>query len=197
MATPELAAIEFESPGRYHLDKTQQPMPAKTPEASAPEDRGALQVFDSREQARRHTLALFSQARHSLCLYSPDLEPWLYDQADIEHACKRFLLTHPRNRLRILLSDPTPAVKQGHRLLKLARRLTSSLQVRTLNAEYPVQPSAFLVVDHCGLLVRPEPERLAGYALYQSPGKARALRRQFDSAWEHSLSHPDLRSFLL
>lgn len=195
MAASELAAIDFESPGRYPIDNPQQQAAGK----SAPvADAGtALQPFESRQDARSHSLALFGQARRSLCLYSPDLEPWLYNQGEIVQAATAFLLAHPRNRLRILLADPSPAVRQGHRLLGLARRLTSSLQIRTLNPDYPAQACAFLVVDECSLLVRPEPERAAGYALYQSPARARALQRQFDSAWERSLSHPDLRSFLL
>lgn len=197
MAASELSAIDFESPGRYRIDNPQQPSEQPAPVHMA-DASGPLQPFESRQDARQHTLALFGQARHSLCLYSPDMEPWLYNHGDIVQAATAFLLKHSRNRLRILLADPTPAVRQSHRLLTLARRLTSSLQIRTLNPDYPAQaPAAFLVVDECSLLVRPEPERVTGYALYQSPAPARALRRQFDSAWEHSLAHPDLRSFLL
>lgn len=197
MAASEPATIDFESPGRYRINNPLQPQRRNRPEACAADGSDTLQSFETREDARRHTLALFEQARHSLCLYSPDLEPWLYNQDDIVQAATHFLLAHPRNRLRILLADPTLAIRQGHRLLTLARRLTSSMQIRTLNHDYPAQTSAFLVVDERCLLIRPEPERIAGYALYQNPGRARALRRQFDSAWEHSLSHPDLRSFLL
>lgn len=197
MAATELAAIEFVSSERYRINNPPQQQAQMPSEVATAVGSETLQAITSREDARRHTLRLFGQAQHSLCLYSPDLEPWLYNQNDIVQASKRFLLAHPRNRLRILLADPTQAIRQGHRLLTLARRLTSSMQIRTLNPEYPAQSAAFLVVDHCGLLVRPEPEYAAGYALYQSPGRARALRHQFDSAWEHSLSHPDLRSFLL
>lgn len=197
MAATELAAIEFVSLGRYPINNPQRQQPKKLSKVAMPDGSETLQPIASREDARRHTLSLFCQARHSLRLYSPDLESWLYDQSDIMQASKRFLLAHPRNRLRILLADPTQAIRQSHRLLTLARRLTSSLQIRTLNPEYPAQSSAFLVVDHSGLLVRPGPEHAAGYVLYQSPGRARALRHQFDSAWDHSLSHPDLRSFLL
>lgn len=197
MAATELAAIDFESPGRYRIDNPQQQPPEHPSPAHTADTSGTLQPFESREDARRHTLAMFAQAQHSLRLYSPDLEPWLYNQSDIVQAATSFLLAHPRNHLRILLADPTLAIRQGHRLLTLARRLTSSIQIRTLNPDYPAQTSAFLVVDERCLLIRPEPERIAGYALYQNPGRARALRHQFDTAWERSLSHPDLRSFLL
>ncbi|MCQ4242833.1 histone acetyltransferase HPA2 [Stutzerimonas stutzeri] len=195
MAT-ELAAIDFKSPGRYLINNPQQERETR-PEAPAVDGSGTFQTFESLQEAQLHTLALLAQARRSICLYSPDLEPWLYNQSDIVQTCASFLLAHPRNRLRILLADPTPAVRQGHRLLTLARRLTSNMQIRTLNPDHPAHTSAFLVVDERGLLIRPEPERVAGYALYQNPGRARALRRQFDTAWEYSLSHPDLRGFLL
>ena len=195
MAT-ELAAIEFVSSGRYSINNPPAPT-ATLSDVTTADGREALQPIESREDIRQHTLKLFGQARHSLCLYSPDLEPWLYNHNDIAQASRRFLLAHPRNRLRILLADPTPVIQHGHRLLTLARRLTSGLQIRTLNPAYPAQSAAILVIDHCGLLVRPGPEHTTGYALYQSLGRARAMRHQFDSAWEQSLSHPDLRSFLL
>ena len=82
-------------------------------------------------------------------------------------------------------------------LLGLARRLSSNMQIRKRHPEYPVQLGAFLVADDCGALVRPEPDQNGGYALYSDPGRARQLQRQFDTAWDHSLSDPDLRSFLI
>ncbi|MBE7927991.1 histone acetyltransferase HPA2 [Pseudomonas saudiphocaensis] len=197
MAATELAAIEFVPSHRRHIDNPQPQQAKQLPSDTLQAGSEPHHPVASREDVRRHTLRLLCQARHSLCLYSPDLEPWLYDEDGVIQASKRFLLGHRRNRLRILLADPTLAIRQSHRLLALARRLTSNLQIRTLNPEYPAQSAAVLVVDHCGLLVRPGPEHTTGYALYQSPGRARAIQRQFDSAWERSLSHPDLRSFLL
>lgn len=198
----EPTAIDFQSPGRFAIDNPNpQSQQNHTSEwQPAPYKLGAtraIQRFASPDDARRHALALLEQAQRSLCLYSPDFEPWLYNHSSIQQACTRFVLAHPRNRLRILLGDSSRAVKQGHRLLSLARRLTSSIQIRTLQPDYPSEVCAFLVVDDCGVLVRPEPDQFAGYALYQDPSRALQRQRLFDRAWDHSLPDPDLRSFLL
>jgi hypothetical protein len=196
----ELAAIDFRSPGRFTVDSPQTQQIRTDELQPAPFILGATrttQPFDSPDAARQHALALLVQAQRSLSLYSPDLEPWLYNHNSVQQACTRFLLAHPRNRLRILLGDSSRAVKQGHRLLTLARRLTSNMQIRKLHPDYPAQACAFLVADDCGVLVRPEPAQFSGHAFYQDPGRARQRQRQFDTAWDHSLSDPDLRSFLL
>lgn len=199
-AAPDLAAIEFLSPGRFSVDNppaVQNPSDQWQPAPFVLGETAAIQRFESPDGTRRHALALLGQAQRSLSLYSPDLEPQLYNHSSVQQACVRFLLAHPRNRLRILVDDSSRAVKQGHRLLGLSRRLSSNMQIRKRHPEYPAQTCAFLVADDCGVLVRPELDQMIGYALYNDPGRARQLQRQFDTAWDHSLSDPDLRSFLL
>jgi len=196
----ELAAIEFESPGRFAVHNPGS-APVDTARAEpAPFVLGAhltLERFSQAEEARAHALALLQQARRSLCIYSHDLEPWLYHHSSVQQACSRFLLASPRNQLRILLRDSSRAVKEGHRLLSLARRLSSNLLIRKLNPDYPGEEQAFLLADDCGLLVLPEPGQFSGYALYQDMVRVRQRRSQFDQAWDASLTDLDLRSLLL
>ncbi|MBS7660495.1 histone acetyltransferase HPA2 [Pseudomonas lalucatii] len=196
----ELPAIEFESPGRFAVHNPEPPQADAGRREPAPFRLGEhlpLERFDRPEQARAHALALLQQARRSLCIFSDDLEPWLYHHSSVQDACTAFLLASPKNHLRILLRDATRAVKEGHRLLSLSRRLSSNLQIRKLHPDYPGEDIAFLLADDRGLLLRPEPEQFAGYALYQDPARVRLRQAQFDQAWETSISDPDLRSFLL
>lgn len=199
-ATSELAAIDFHSPGRFSIDNPPAPPAPSAHALSAPFVLGQtsdIQPFDSPDEARRHVLAMIGQARRSLSLYSPDLDPLLYNHSSIQQACVGFLRMHPRNRLRVLLKDSSQAVRHGHRLVGLSRRLSSNMQIRKLNPDSAVPSSTFLVADDCGVLVCPDPDAYAGYSLYRDPGRARQLQRQFDGAWDHSVSDPDLRSFLL
>ena len=197
----ELAPIEFESPGRFNVHNPPASGPTR-PESWQPApftlgETVELQRFGNAEQARDLMLALLQQARRNLCLYTPDLEPWLYNHSLIRDTCRTFLLGHPQNRLRILLRDSSRAVRDGHRLLALSRRLSSNLHIRKLHPEYPAEEVAFLLADDRGLLLRPELDQYAGYALYNDPGRARLRQAQFDQAWDHSILDPDLRSFLL
>ncbi|MEK1907667.1 MAG: histone acetyltransferase HPA2 [Pseudomonas sp.] len=196
----ELPAIDFHSPGRFAVHNPQaQPEPSEQREP-APfllGSHGNLERFEHPQQIQAHALALLQQARHSLCLYTPDFEPWLYSHSSVQDACSRFLLASPKNHLRILLRDVSRPVKQGHRLLNLARRLTSNLHIRKINPDLPSEEAAYLLADSHGLLLRPQVEQYAGYALYNDPGRVRLRQAQFDQAWDTSVLDPDLRSFLL
>ncbi|SDI22340.1 hypothetical protein SAMN05216588_11357 [Pseudomonas flavescens] len=196
----ELEPIEFASPGRVTLHNPHSPLPLPAAWEPAPFVLGgeqALQRFNRPDQARGHALALMQQARRTLCLYSPDLEPWLYHHSSIAQACTQFLLSHRNSRLRILLRDSSRAVRDGHRLITLSRKLSSHLQIRRCHPDYPAPEGAFLLADEQGLLVRPEPDQFAGYAKYQDPAGVRQLQRLFDQTWDTSITDPDLRSFLL
>lgn len=196
----ELPAIEFQSPGRFAVHNPPSQSGDSPRAEPAPFILGAhpdLERFSQPEQARAHALALLQQAQRSLCIYSHDLEPWLYHHSSVQDACTRFLLASPRNQLRILLRDTSRATREGHRLLSLSRRLSSNLQIRKLNPDHPSEELGFLLADDCGLLLLPEISQFSGYALYQDPGRVRLRRTQFDQAWDISTTDADLRSFLL
>ena len=198
---PELPALDFQSPGRFAVhNPDNQPGITAEPREPAPFVLGShvdLERFSRPEQAQAHALALLLQARQNLCLYSPDLEAWLYSHSSVQQACTQFLLASPKNRLRILVRDVGKPVRQGHRLLNLARRITSNLHIRRINPDHPADECAYLLADDRGLLLREQPEQYAGYALYNDPGRVRQRQAQFDQAWDLSLLDPDLRSFLL
>ncbi len=196
----DLPAIEFSSPGCFAVrNPASAALPAERWEP-APFRLGEhepLERFEHPQEARAHALALLQQVRRSLCLHSPDLESWLYHHSSIQEACTRFLLANPRNRLRILVGDSAQAVRNGHRLINLSRRLSSNCLIRRLNPDYPKEDDAFLLADDQGLLLRPKPAQPAGYACYRAAGRVRQLQARFEQAWDTSLSDPDLRSFLL
>ncbi|QEY63423.1 histone acetyltransferase HPA2 [Metapseudomonas lalkuanensis] len=196
----ELPAIEFQSPGRFSVHNPSS-LQAEAPEwEPAPFGLGShdrLERFSNPDDARAHALSLMQQARRRICLYTPDLEPWLYHNSAIQQACTRLLVSDPKCQLRILVRDLSRAVKEGHRLLSLSRRVSSNFQIRRINPDHPSEDLAYLIADDRGLLVRPEPEQYAGYALYNDPGRTRLQQTRFDQAWDLSITDPDLRSFLI
>ncbi|GLZ88908.1 hypothetical protein Pres01_49590 [Metapseudomonas resinovorans] len=196
----ELPAIEFQSPGRFSVHNPSSLQAAAPEWEPAPFSLGShdrLERFSNPDDARAHALALMQQARRRLCLYTPDLEPWLYHNSAIQQACTRLLVSDPKCQLRILVRDLSRAVKEGHRLLSLRRRISSNFQIRRINPDHPSEDLAYLIADDRGLLIRPEPEQYAGYALYNDPGRTRLQQTRFDQAWDLSITDADLRSFLI
>jgi len=200
LSEDELSIIEFQSPGRFKIDNPESPSALSDEWSAAPFTLGVstgAQAFSDMGEVRQHALALIQQVGRSLIIYTPDLEPWLYNHSSIQRACSQFLLAHPRNRLRVLVGDSARAVKEGHRLVTLSRRLTSNFHVRKTHPDYPLNASSFLVADGCGMLIRPNAEQYSGHALYRDPGRASQQLRLFDAAWDRSLTDPDMRSFLI
>jgi predicted GNAT family N-acyltransferase len=153
--------------------------------------------FDSSDAAAQHIVELLSQARRTICIYTPDFEPPLYNRTDVEHAITRFLLAHPRNRLRVLIKDSGQAVRQSHRLINLARRLTSNFLIRKRSPDYPADDTAYVLVDDQGLLIRNNPQLYTGIAYYNARATVRLQQNRFDSTWQTSQSDPNVRSMLL
>jgi hypothetical protein len=160
------------------------------------EDRGR-QPFTRAEQACAHALALIQQARRTLLIYSPDLEPWLYHHSSLQEAFTGFLLRSAQSCLRILVNDSRRAVREGHRLIVLAQRLPSHAEIRQCHPSAPLPKGTFLLADNSGLLVRNRPESITGYADYHDPSQVRRLQQSFQQLWDTSRVDPNLRRFLL
>lgn len=191
----EAPAIEFVSPGRFEV---RNPSPGSpVPHAPIPAGATHSQPITGPDQLRLHTLEIARRARRSLLIYTPDLEPWLYDDATFVQACLEFVRAHPRNQLQVLLADPTRAIREGHRLVGLARRLTSKIALRRRNPEIDCGDCAFLIADDMSLIMRPNADQAAGLVSHQARGRVRQQRALFTQAWERGMIDSNLRSLYL
>ncbi|MBA1246798.1 GNAT family N-acetyltransferase [Pseudomonas zeshuii] len=186
---------EYLEAGIAHVDMTRHSTLEQTEAVAADEKREMR--FETPDAAALHIVELLSQARRSICIYSPDFEPQLYNRSDVEHAITRFLLAHPRNRLRVLLKDSGQAVRQSHRLINLARRLTSNFLIRRRSPDYPADDTAYVLIDDQGLVIRNNPQLYTGTAYYNARATVRLQQSRFDSIWQTSQSDPNVRSMVL
>lgn len=151
--------------------------------------------LDGLEALREHSLRLIAQARRQLCLQTPDLEGPLYDHAEIEAAIKRLLLGHPRHQVRILINDSASAVRQGHRLVTLAQRLSSNLLIRRPPADQQPEGACLLVDDQA--LLRRTSSAPAGFVRYGDRAAVKVQQQVFDRLWAISQPDQELRRMLL
>ncbi len=90
----------------------------------------------ARAEALAETLALIGAARRYLYIYTRDLDPQLLDTEAALGALKQLAIGGQAG-IRILIQEPQQPLRRGHRLIALARRLSSVFALRT-----PVQDSA-------------------------------------------------------
>jgi hypothetical protein len=146
-------------------------------------------VDDTRCVAR----AFAAQAKRFLYLFTTDLDGAVYDDEEFVESTAALARSHPRARVLILVQDSTPAVKHGHRLVQLAQRLSSRVEIRQPIVEYRNLRENYLVADGIGYLRRRLPNRYEGKASFYARLAARKLVDQFTEVWEHAHTDPQLR----
>jgi predicted GNAT family N-acyltransferase len=161
------------------------------PAASDPADAFAI---DATAQIGPIYRLIAADARRELRLLTHDLERAVLDDSETLDALKAFCLDYrPRNWLKILVRDPTAAIRSGHRLVALAQRLSSVVSIRVPTAEDLNDSAAYLVNEGGGYLLREVAARPYGRGHRHDGVEAARLRRQFDQVWERATEHPDLR----
>ena len=135
---------------------------------------------------------LSAQARRSVKLFSQELDHDFYDRdafvERISQVCRRNRDSH----VQILLKDANKAVKQGHRLVELKKRLPSHIDMRLLSAEFADMNDEYLLVDDIALVKRFAQGTLRGHCECRAIPDAAKYARQFNHIWEHCLPCRDL-----
>lgn len=138
-------------------------------------------------------LALARQASLTLRIFTRDLDRRLYSTAEFREALSRFARRGRRTEVRILVQDPTPAIRADHRLIGLAQQLPTHIGVRRVGRDWQDEVSAFLLADEQGLLWRPYGDRFEGTVRFLAGPRGRELRKWFDEVWEQSTPDPEFR----
>ncbi len=160
------------------------------------ESPGRLELRDL-AAVRDASAHMAGQAERSLLLFSRALDPRIYDQQPFLDALHRLVMHSHRSQVRILLVDNHRLVKYNHRLLELARRLTSRVELRRPIAQYAEHGDEYLLVDHRGYLYRDHADEYEGSTDFYAPLETRRLGERFREAWQHSQPDPELRRLYL
>lgn len=150
-------------------------------------------LLDSFEDNQQAALSLVRQGENTLDIFSRDLETRIYNTQEFSDAVKDLALKNKNVKIRILVIDPDFAIKHGHSLITLSRRLTSYIEVRTAHEDYASIPEAYLIVDHRGILHRKLATRYEGTVNYNLPMRAAELLRTFNEVWEKSKTYIDFK----
>lgn len=156
---------------------------------SAPPDLPAvdeLRVLTGLEQVRESTAMVAATGERMISLFTPDLEPLLYDDPKVIEVLKRFVLSRSYAKVRVLVRDHTSNSGTGHRFMSMAKRLTSYLEVRILLPEHYHYTCSYCIADDRGIVYRMRADRWEGIALVNNPPVARQYLAEFDIAWHAS-----------
>ena len=182
-----------------------------------PRPADALTVFTSLDEARSAVEIAASSAQRMISIYTPDLEPDLYDQSAFLEIIKRFVLSRSFSKVRVLLADPARVVRDSNRFAAMGRRLSSYIDIRHVGEPEPAtgrpedaggQPresaavrsaaargcGAYLVADDRAVVYRLRADTWDGIADFNNASIARLYLTEFDALWTRSTPEDALRA---
>jgi hypothetical protein len=164
-----------------------------------PDQNNAEIALETALENRDAVVSLVQQASSSISLFSRDLDPRVFDNAEFERALFNLARKHKSTDIRILVQDTSIAIRQGHCLIRLAQKLTSSVFVHNPAKEHSREQSTFMIVDNTGMLYRPRSASNSYTAAvnHNAPQRAGELNDYFDEMWERSTPDSQIRRLYL
>jgi hypothetical protein len=145
-----------------------------------------VRVISSLEEMRAAVDIVASSAQRLMSIYTPDLEPDLYDQNGFLEIVKRFVLARRFAKVRVLLSDSGRLLRDNNRFIAMGRRLTSCIDIRPVAGGPRQRASGYLIADDRAIVYRVHADRWDGVADLNNQPIARQYLDEFDEIWHAS-----------
>ena len=140
---------------------------------------------------------LCSSAAREICILSPKLDHQVFDRPELVEAIGVLIRSSRQTRVRILVADSRALVTRGHRLLLLARRLPTSVQLQK-QVDHPQWKGETVVIcDRDGVLYKPGDSDHNGFFEPSSRASTQRHLELFNELWRHSEQDVELRSLSL
>jgi len=145
-----------------------------------------VRVISSLEEMRAAVDTVAASAQRLMSIYTPDLEPDLYDQNGFLEIVKRFVLARRFAKVRVLLSDSGRLLRDNNRFIAMGRRLTSCIDIRPAVGAAKQRAAGYLIADDRAIVYRVHADRWDGVADLNNPPIARQYLDEFDEIWHAS-----------
>ena len=146
-------------------------------------DKGKRWVISTQDEMRQTVIEVVREAKRKVSIFTHDLEPGIYDDPDFLEVIKRMVLSQAYARIRVLIADPTRAVKSGNNFVHLGRRLNTYIEFRHVHEDLRTHAEAFCIADETALVYRLQADRWEGIADTYEPAVARLYGKMFDEIW--------------
>ncbi len=140
-------------------------------------------VISTQEEMRQAAISVVREAKRRVSIFTHDLEPGIYDDPEFLEIIKRLVLSQTYARIRVLIADPSRAIKNGNNLVHLGRRLNTYIEFRHVREDLRTHAEAFCIADETALVYRLQADRWEGIADTYEPAVARLYGKMFDEIW--------------
>lgn len=156
-------------------------------------EKGRRWVISTREEMRQAVIDVAREAKRKVSIFTHDLEPGIYDDPEFLEIIKRLILSQTYCRIRVLIADPTRAVKAGNSFVYLGRRLNTYIEFRHVREDLRSHAESFCIADENALVYRLQANRWEGIADTYEPSVAKLYGKMFDEIWQASEVETEFR----
>jgi hypothetical protein len=154
---------------------------------------GTRGILSTMGEFRTAAAEIATHATRSLSIYTPNLEPDLYDHDQLLEPIKKLVLARSYARIRVLISDPARS-RRENRFMQMALRLTTFIELRNVHIEHRGNPCAFVVADDKAIAYRPDWAKWQGIVEFDDTSVVRRHLNHFNEVWAVSMFQPEMRS---
>lgn len=144
-------------------------------------------TLTNRQECAELLHRLIKRAERQVRIFSQQLEPVLYNH---QHICDLLSELARKNRhtgIRILAQQTRSVASEGHCLIQLAQRLSSSVQIRIPSTPELLRfRQSWLIIDNHSIMLIDNPDRYQGSAVENNRLYVKTKLEFFDHAWENS-----------
>lgn len=142
---------------------------------------------------QEHAQLLLDHTRRQLAILSRTLDASIYDTEVFVSTVSNLARSSRYAQIQILVKDTEPLIDRGHKLARLAQRLSSKITVRKLTLEPENGEMGFMLCDKAGLLYKNDEREYRGFADSQAAAEVKRLREIFDYLWQYAEPEPRLQ----
>ncbi len=149
-------------------------------------EKGRRWVISTKDEMRKAVNDVAKEASRKLSIFTHDLDPGIYDDPDFLEIVKHMVLSQTYARIRVLIADPSKAIKNGNSFVQLGRRLNTYIEFRHVREDLRTHAESFCIADETALVYRLQHERWEGIADTYEPAVAKHYGSLFDHIWQAS-----------
>ena len=146
-------------------------------------EKGRRWVISTKDEMRLAAIETVREATRKVSIFTHDLEPGIYDDPDFLEVVKRLVLSQTYARVRVLIADPSRAIKSGNNFVHLGRRLNTYIEFRHVREDFRTHAESFCIADEVSLVYRLQASRWEGIADTYEPAVAKLYSKMFDEIW--------------
>ncbi len=145
-----------------------------------------LWLLVSLNDFQEHSAKMLGDCRRKLQILSDTLDENIYGHTSLADAISQLARSGYQVDIQILVREFRPAIESGHKLLRLAQRLISKIQLKKMTQQPQDTDMAFMICDMSGLVFQNDKTVYKGFANYKAAPEIKSLREEFIYLWERA-----------